>query len=197
MTSETNVCLPTLNIPIEYPPTGSFDGCIFATVLPRETALDRMLQTLDLESRLERFKEIEMILFEDFMKPKPQKAVFDDIVQRIAFAVAMKVPEFQTLDDLKKLQIQWQEKTQKLNIQFNWVPASAMLRPIYFAQQWGWDSSFLNNNELWALEINRAKKLGENPRAEMFPSKKRELEVMSFVQNFGRATGNQEQEKTA
>jgi hypothetical protein len=102
--------MPTITLPTNCPKTGSFDGWIFATELPREGALDRMLERLGFDTqadnalitRYELFKTVEIIIFDDFRKQDKKKLVFDDVVQRFAFAVAMETPEFPTIDELKK-----------------------------------------------------------------------------------------------
>jgi predicted transcriptional regulator len=170
--------MPTIDLPKFCPKSGSFDGFIFADELPREKALDRMLEQLGFETpatnacipRYELFKTAEQIIFIDYLKQDKRKLVFDDVVQRFAFAVAMEVPEFHTLDDLRKFLKKCKEES-KSKI-YAWIPALQILRQVYYNQQWGWDTDLKNIDITWSYEINR----GDEPRLELFPAKKYELE---------------------
>jgi hypothetical protein len=182
-TPQTPKNTPIIQIPQTIPTNKeSFDGFIFAEALPREEALDRMLKLIELDtpakytigwSRYELFKHAENIIFQEWNKHKNSKNVWDDWVQRFAFAAAMEVPEYRTIQYLKfaleKYRNEYMENNHKIYI---WLPASQILRDVYFNNQWGWDGRYKRTEQTWAYELNRK----DSPRLEYFPAKRYELE---------------------
>jgi hypothetical protein len=183
--SQTNrqTDMPNLAIPKIYPKGGDFDGFIFAAALPREKALDRMLGIIGAETRVtnnklietkyELFRQSEQIIFNEFMRIQKGKQVYDDIVQRFAFAVAMEVPTLETLNELMftlaRIKDDYKSSTNRIYV---WTPAGQMLRQIYFYHQWGWCDGYANTNDTWLWEKHR----GAEPRIELFPSMRYQLE---------------------
>jgi hypothetical protein len=194
--------MPSIIIPQQLPSKGSFNGWIFADELPTEKALDRMLEMIQFEAptqnatfpRYELFKMSEIIIFEDFIRHNKRKVVFDDVVQRIAFAVAMEVPEFRTLDELKQQQKKWKEESK--SDFYSWIPALQLLRQIYYFNQWGWNTLLHNTEQTWSFELNRAQKLGEEPRIELFPAKRYEIQLQKQKKNTPKPTTTPQQQPT-
>ena len=92
--------MPTINLPTAYPEQNDFDGFIYSAELPRDRYLDRMLAeigfgTVRKNSTLESyefFKKLCETVFRTFHLANKRKAVFDEVIHRIAFPVVMESP---------------------------------------------------------------------------------------------------------
>ena len=90
----------------------------------------------------------------------------DDVIQRLAFTFAMAPKGLRTRADRANFLEDCRNKTtDKYKI---WTPVLYKLRPIYFHEEWGWDSFIHDTDESWRIEL---KHHSHSPRPIFFPAK--------------------------
>jgi hypothetical protein len=179
--------MPSIALPMNCPDKGDFDGYIFAAEFPRKNALDRMLALMGadtptkhnvvIKTRYELFRRSLDIIFNEFTRIQKGKQVYDDVVQRFAFAAAMEVSSLKTLNELYIFLADVKEDYKNANSRiYVWTPALQTLRQIYFNRRWGWAEKCFSTRDTWDWEVQRSDDNHTEPRIELFPARRHQLE---------------------
>lgn len=177
-------------------PRGSrFDGTIYGSNLDRKTYLDRMLLSFDDIDRTVPNGELVRIGEDPSLigTPPPHyfalcmklvrkelyrteggyklcdpliREIYEELNQRLAFAIARRVSQFASWSMIRLFfDAMPQEASRKKRTDYVIFP----VRDIFIEQGWGWESRLLDTRTTWSNELQRAARLGTEPRAEFFP----------------------------
>ncbi|MCL2711461.1 MAG: hypothetical protein FWE95_11330, partial [Planctomycetaceae bacterium] len=175
----------TLRIPIILPKAGSFDGRIYAAELDRDFSLDRMLHMICIDQETDAVDTVITNRYDFFVnqinglynqlctKKRGEGLLHDrafyfrdDVIHRLAFAFAMAPKGLRTQADRGNFLEDCNNRTsEKYKI---WTPILGKLRPIFFHNDWGWDSDVPDIDETWRIEL---KHHSHSPRLILFPAK--------------------------